>query len=447
MTDEQEEEEAPSKHTKVRKRLTLMDELKELLKTRRELKRKEEGGPPRKSKQTESFGNLMNEYRDTYGSTRPSPPETLAGELHKEVDKRKQRPHLRTRGDFTTPATGVQCKLHQRRVVYDNEQLLWVHGDDSSSCEEMDKLPHPQGNLSENIINLSLRAMLRRVIHRSHVQGLVNTWLEEFQSNQSLTMLAEKWSLVLMAAALTDELKIDYEPVGGKIRKLMRDFSNKMLLISALDLIRENELDLPAASDMPLLRTVEAILESLRGRAQIVGSSVPYGLLLKELKQSKAFQARRPKSIIRKKWVSEFLADVKRDYQLGLLDYDTLLKEVIDDDPVLVRLLEVAKDIVGFEDITKTHDGSMKQDTLHCIFRRLMQMDDDSSLENQLGYIGVIGIAIERDVSKETGFSYDLLTLKNYSIARKLSSDVQRLFPALSYLRFRLLEEQEAGAI
>ncbi|MGY5875117.1 MAG: hypothetical protein RTU30_05185 [Candidatus Thorarchaeota archaeon] len=410
--DTEKEERTSSEVVETTRPLTLMQELKESLQARRKKEPKEDSytGFPESSEQTKSFCDLMDELVEIVDGQLSDIP--LTEQLHEEVEKKKQRSQMRTRGDAITQSTGVRCKLHQRLVIYDHEELLWSHSDDGSPCEQMDALPHPDGELSGEISTLSLRSMLHRVITRSSVQSLVDSWLEIFESAEDFNLLAEKWSLVLIAASLTEELKIEYETIGGRIKKLMREFANKMLLLSALDLIeQEPEIRLPSGSETSLLRSVDGILNRLLTTAAIATTSEPYGSVLIELKMSKAFKARIPKRIVREKWVSNFLAEVKREYDLGLLDYDSLREETVGDDSVLEQLFKLTRNAVVFQDLTKAYEESIKQDTLNCILRKLFQMDEESSLERKLGYIGVIGIAIERNVANEYGFSYELLTL------------------------------------
>ncbi len=405
-----------------------------------------------------TFTNEIEQAAKLRGWTREARKEgTLLDDLLKAAEKRSHkliRPQPSTSSTF---GCRTRCQEHDRPIRYDHESLLWRHDDDGSACEQLDVLPHPEGQLSVSLTDFQLRDLLLTNVAVADVVRLAKEWLEAFQSGTHLDALAQKWALVLLAASLAPEVTIDYEAAGNMLKRNVKEIIRKLVIAAAVDIITDyQELNLPPPSDRPLSFVSERMAERILGLWQHIEAQLkkqsPSGLpprpvspsasrhslhaaLRGELTSHPLYQKRRGLLQFHEGGVpQQFLSDIKRFMEQGLIDRDQLIKEALSDEAVLVDLFETLKK-EGPKELEQIFEKAQKQEVFNAMLRRLIQMDATPSLERLLGYIGVVGISIKRRVAGLTGFTTELLSLDNLRIARWIAWTVRGIWPALKNMR------------
>jgi hypothetical protein len=130
----------------------------------------------------------------------------------------------------------------------------------------------------------------------------------------------------------------------------------------------------------------------------------------------------------------QFLSDIKRFMEEGLIDRDQIVKEALGEEAVLIDLFESLKK-EGQKQLEQIFEKAQNQEVLNAMLRKLLKMDATPSLERLLGYVGIIGISIKRKVAGLTGFTTELLSLDNLRIGRYIAWIVRGIWPAIKNMR------------
>lgn len=407
----------------------------------------------------ETFTNEIEQAAKLRGWARESRKEgTLLDDILTAVEKRGHK-LIRSQPSSTSSfGCRTRCQKHDRPLRYDYESLLWRHDDDESTCEQLDVLPHPEGQLTVSLSDFHLRDLLLTNVAVSDVIRLAKEWLDKFHSGNNLEPLGQNWALVLLAASLAPGVVIDYESAGGMLKRNIKEIIRKLVIAAAVDIINDfKELKLPPPSGRPLSFVSERMSERILGlwkhvetklkkqspasKTQTrgaVGSTKGQSLqaeLRGELLSHPLFQKRKGLLKFHEGGVpQQFLSDIKRFMEEGRIDREQLVKEALGEERVLIDLFNSLKK-EGQKQLEQVFEKAQTQEVLNAMLRRLLTMDDSPSLERLLGYVGVVGISIKRRVAGLTGFSIDLLSLDNLRIGRWIAWTVRGIWPAIKNMR------------
>ncbi len=411
----------------------------------------------------ESFTNEIEQAAKLQGWARESRKEgTLLDDILKAAEKRGHK-LIKPQPSSPSPfGCRTRCQEHDRPLRYDYENLLWRHDDDGSTCDQLDVLPQPEGQLTVSLTEFHLRDLLLTNVSVADVIRLAKEWLTQFQSEgtlqfQSGESLGQNWALILLAASLAPDVSIDYESAGGMLKRNIKEIIRKLVIAAAVDILNDyKQLKLPSPSGRPLSfvsermaerilglwRHVEARLQKQRpGGGQTGRTTSPsrspslQAELRGELLRHPLFQKRKGLIQFHEDGVpQQFLADIKHFMEEGRIDRDQLVKEALGDEQTLVDLFESLKK-EGQKQLELIFQKAQQQEVLNAMLRRLLLMDDSPSLDRLLGYVGIIGISIKRKVAGLTGFSTELLSLDNLRIARWVAWTIRGIWPALKNMR------------